>query len=175
MTLGCTTRLEGDSLLTHYEIAAELFLFWTGTNMDLEKGAARRLASHGEFESSNDTSERPSRLLPATHILPASIAATRVLRDVPSTPASRRSRIASALTILPVPSAQPLQEYFDLTSAEVKLAQSLARGMSLEAAARRLDIKMSTARTQLAAIFAKTGTQRQGKLIAILSRIAHMS
>ena len=86
----------------------------------------------------------------------------------------RKSRIASALDDLPVPSAQPLQEYFDLTLAEVKLGQSLTRGLSLEEAARHLNIKMSTARTQLAAIFQKTGTQRQGKLIAILSRIAHM-
>jgi DNA-binding CsgD family transcriptional regulator len=92
-----------------------------------------------------------------------------------ATPAGRRSRIESALTDLPVPAAQPLQEYFDLTLAEVKVAQSLARGLSLEEAARHLSIKMSTARTQLASIFAKTGSQRQGKLIAILSRIAHMS
>ena len=53
--------------------------------------------------------------------------------------------------------------------AELRLAQG-----RLEEAARQLGIKMSTARTQLASIFAKTDSQRQGKLIAILSRIAHM-
>ena len=143
--------------------------------MDLEKGAARELASYGEFEPSTTLREERHRLLPPTRILPARLAAARALRAVPSTAASRKSQIASALTDLPVPPAQPLQEYFDLTCAEVKLAQSLARGLSLEEAARHLSIKMSTARTQLAAIFAKTGSQRQGKLIAILSRIAHLS
>lgn len=144
--------------------------------MDLEKGAARQLASYGEFETSSNTRDRPQhRLLPPTRILPARIAAARALRDVPPNTNNRKSQIASALTNLPVPATEALQEYFDLTSAEVKLAQSLARGVSLEQAARHLNIKMSTARTQLAAIFAKTGSQRQGKLIAILSRIAHLS
>ena len=144
--------------------------------MDLDKGAARQLASYGEFDISSNTRRRPqTHLFPPTRILPARIAAARALRDAPPTAASRKSRIASALTELPVPPAQPLQEYFDLTSAEVKLAQSLACGQSLEEAARHLNIKISTARTQLAAIFAKTGSQRQGRLIAILSRIAHLS
>jgi DNA-binding CsgD family transcriptional regulator len=144
--------------------------------MNLEKGAARQLASYGEFETSNATHERPRpRLLPPMRILPASIAAARTLSDAASAAPSRKSQIAYALTDLPVPPAQALQECFDLTCAEVKLAQSLARGLSLEEAARHLNIKMSTARTQLASIFAKTGSQRQGKLIAILSRIAHLS
>lgn len=144
--------------------------------MDFEKSAARQLASYGEFDASSGTRERPRPcLLPPTRILPARIAAARALRDGPPIGASRKSEIVSLLTDLPVPPARPLQEYFDLTLAEVRLAQSLACGLSLEEAARYLNIKMSTARTQLAAIFAKTGSQRQGKLIAILSRIAHLS
>lgn len=144
--------------------------------MDWDKGAARQLASYGEFETSSTTRGSPlPRLLPPTCILPARIAAARALRDARATVAKRKSQITSALSDLPVPPAQLLQECFDLTSAEVKLAQNLARGLSLEEAARHLNIKMSTARSQLAAIFAKTGSQRQGKLIAILSHIAHLS
>jgi DNA-binding CsgD family transcriptional regulator len=144
--------------------------------MDLEKSAAHEFVRCAQFETSRDMREAPaSGLLPPTRVLPPTIAVARALRDAPATLASRKSRIASALTDLPVPPAQSLQECFDLTSAEVKLAQGLARGLSLEEAARHLNIKMSTARTQLASIFAKTGSQRQGKLIAILSRIAHMS
>ncbi len=143
--------------------------------MDLEKGEARQLASCGEFETSSTREGPPQPRLPPTRVLSAKLAVARALRDAPSALASRKSQIAFALTDLPVPAAQPLQEYFDLTSAEVRLAQSLARGMSLEQAARHLNIKMSTARTQLAAIFGKTDSQRQGKLIAILSRIAHLS
>jgi DNA-binding CsgD family transcriptional regulator len=74
-----------------------------------------------------------------------------------------------------VPNAETLRTVFDLTHAEARIAQSLARGESLEEIAQRLDIRMSTARTQLASIFAKTSTCRQGKLVAILSRLAHLS
>lgn len=144
--------------------------------MDLEKGVARRLASYADFDSLTAPPAAPrARPLPPTRVISSTLTAARALRDPAPTLSSRKSRIASALTDLPVPAAQPLQEYFDLTLAEVRLAQSLARGLSLEEAARRLNIKMSTARTQLASIFSKTGSERQGKLIAILSRIAHMS
>jgi DNA-binding CsgD family transcriptional regulator len=143
--------------------------------MDLDKSAARQLVSCAERGSSSDTLDLSrSRLLPPSRILPPRIGHARVLRDPPASAVSRKSQIASALNSLPVPSEELLQEYFDLTSAEVKLAQSLTRGLSLEEAAKHLSIKMSTARTQLASIFAKTDSQRQGKLIAILSRIAHL-
>lgn len=75
---------------------------------------------------------------------------------------------------LPVPSQKHLQELFDLTAAEAKLAQLIACGDSVEEVAQRLCIKMTTARTQLAAVFAKTETRRQAKLVAVLSRIAHL-
>jgi DNA-binding CsgD family transcriptional regulator len=74
----------------------------------------------------------------------------------------------------PVPDEAQLRALFGLTSAEARLAQHLARGDSVEEIAQTLCIKMSTARTQLAAIFAKTDTRRQAKLVAILSRLAHL-
>jgi DNA-binding CsgD family transcriptional regulator len=79
-----------------------------------------------------------------------------------------------AIFDLPVPSEARLRALFDLTAAEVRLAQRLARGDSVEEAAQALSIKMTTARTQLAAVFAKTNTRRQAKLVAILSRVAHL-
>src|SRR5204863_9003408 len=63
----------------------------------------------------------------------------------------------------PIPSATRLRALFDLTHAEAKLAQFLSRGDSLEEVAEKLCIKMTTARTQLAAVFAKTETRRQAK------------
>lgn len=75
---------------------------------------------------------------------------------------------------IPVPSLKRLQSLFDLTAAEARLAQLIARGDSVEEVAQKLSIKMTTARTQLAAVFAKTETRRQAKLVAILSRIAHL-
>ena len=74
----------------------------------------------------------------------------------------------------PIPSETRLRALFDLTHAEAKLAQYLSRGDSLEEVAEKLSIKMTTARTQLAAVFAKTETRRQAKLVAVLSRVAHL-
>jgi DNA-binding CsgD family transcriptional regulator len=103
-------------------------------------------------------------------------------------PSRRGPRMHSALAIadpldpagtmailnLPVPSEARLKVLFDLTGAEARLSQHLARGLSVEEAAQLLNVKITTARTQLAAIFAKTDTRRQAKLVAILSRVAHL-
>lgn len=67
-----------------------------------------------------------------------------------------------------VPSLQVLMGLFDLTPAEVKLAADLANGLSLQEAAGRSGVQMTTARTHLARIFHKTGTSRQGQLVALL-------
>jgi DNA-binding CsgD family transcriptional regulator len=72
----------------------------------------------------------------------------------------------------PVPHEDTLRVVFDLTPAEARLAQGITRGDTLEEIATSLRIKMPTARTQLSAVFAKTGTRRQAKLIAILTRLA---
>jgi DNA-binding CsgD family transcriptional regulator len=76
---------------------------------------------------------------------------------------------------LPAPTFEALKAVFGLSAAESRLAQSLARGESIESAARLLEIKPTTARSQLASIFEKTGTCRQAKLAALLSRLAHTS
>jgi DNA-binding CsgD family transcriptional regulator len=85
-----------------------------------------------------------------------------------------KSPIDLAACNFPVPSEASLKSLFDLTPAEARLAQHLACGDSVEEVAQTLHIKMTTARTQLAAIFAKTETRRQAKLVAILSRVAHL-
>jgi DNA-binding CsgD family transcriptional regulator len=76
---------------------------------------------------------------------------------------------------IPVPSEGWLRRVFNLTGAEARLAQAMTRGDALEQVARALRIKMSTARTQLAAIFAKTHTRRQPALVARLTRLASLS
>jgi DNA-binding CsgD family transcriptional regulator len=48
------------------------------------------------------------------------------------------------------------------------LAARLARGDALAAAAAELGVSYATARTQLAVIFRKTDTNRQGELIRLL-------
>ena len=75
---------------------------------------------------------------------------------------------------LPAPPIDALVQVFDLSRAEARLAQKLARGKSLEEASQSLEIKLTTARSQLAAIFQKTRTRRQARLVALLSRLAHI-
>jgi DNA-binding CsgD family transcriptional regulator len=55
-----------------------------------------------------------------------------------------------------------------MTSSEARLAARLAAGDELKTAAGELGIAYSTARTQLAAIFRKTETRRQGELVKVL-------
>ena len=66
---------------------------------------------------------------------------------------------------------ETLQKLFGLTP-EARLACEIARGAGPSEAAAALGIKMLTARSQLASILAKTGTQRQGALVALLARLA---
>ena len=75
---------------------------------------------------------------------------------------------------LPTPSEARVRAMFGLTAAEARLAQLLASGDTLEEVAEKLCIKLTTARSQLAIIFSKAGIRRQTKLVAILSRIAHL-
>jgi DNA-binding CsgD family transcriptional regulator len=65
-----------------------------------------------------------------------------------------------------LPSAETLQLLFGLTGAEAKLALALAAGKSLEDHAVEARIAMSTARTQLNGVFAKTGARRQAEVVS---------
>lgn len=79
--------------------------------------------------------------------------ATVILRDP-----ARRLQLA----------APDLEQLFDLSPAEARLARLLADGLSMEEAAVHLGVSRNTVRSQLQAIFAKTGTNRQGELVRLL-------
>jgi len=49
------------------------------------------------------------------------------------------------------------------------LSSLLLEGCTLTEAAERLEVQVSTVRTQLKSIFWKTGTHRQGELMKLLS------
>lgn len=70
------------------------------------------------------------------------------------------------------PPEDVVQGAFGLTAAEARLACRLGAGESLAEAADALGIAKETARGQLKAVFAKTGTHRQGQLVALLARAA---
>jgi DNA-binding CsgD family transcriptional regulator/PAS domain-containing protein len=61
-----------------------------------------------------------------------------------------------------------LRALYGLTPAEARLAARVAAGEDLRAAAATLGIGYATARTQLAGVFRKTETSRQGELVMLL-------
>jgi DNA-binding CsgD family transcriptional regulator len=77
----------------------------------------------------------------------------------------------NALGPKPGPPAAILARTFCLTPSEAKLACVIARGVSPYIAARELNISKETARNQLKAVFAKTGTHRQSELVALLLQV----
>ncbi|MBX3501549.1 MAG: helix-turn-helix transcriptional regulator [Alphaproteobacteria bacterium] len=64
-----------------------------------------------------------------------------------------------------------LMRRFDLTPTEAELALEITRGKGREAAARRLNITLGTARTHLERIFSKAGVHRQAELVGLVSAI----
>lgn len=68
----------------------------------------------------------------------------------------------------PAPPPEMVQKLFGLTPAEARLALSLARGCDLNEAAAEHALTLSSARTYLKTIFAKTGTNRQAELVRLL-------
>lgn len=73
-------------------------------------------------------------------------------------------------SLIPRPSV--LRQMFKLTNAEIKLALAIASGFGPCEFAIRAHVSKSTARSQLASVFAKTNTRRQGELVALLARIS---
>jgi DNA-binding CsgD family transcriptional regulator len=85
-------------------------------------------------------------------------------------------QITAAITIVDLEhkrqvSAPILRSAFGLTAAEATLASSLAEGFSLSDVARRTGVCISTLRSQLSMVLAKTGTSRQGHLVSLLGKI----
>lgn len=74
-----------------------------------------------------------------------------------------------------VPSTSILMGLFDLTPSEARLAATLAAGKSLRQAAGEMGIGFGSARTYLAHVFAKTGTNQQSQLVSLLKSSQPMS
>jgi DNA-binding CsgD family transcriptional regulator len=85
------------------------------------------------------------------------------------------NQLAMVLVVVPDREVQisreALGELFGLTPAETGVAQAIAKGLGLKAAARELGVAPSTARTHLLRIFTKTGTQRQAELVHVLGQL----
>ena len=68
-----------------------------------------------------------------------------------------------------VPTAEVLQGLFDLTAAEARVARSIAERQTPDSIAENLGVSRETVRSQLKAVFAKTGASRQVGLAALLT------
>ena len=68
--------------------------------------------------------------------------------------------------------SEPALRALGLTAAERRLVGHLCRGRPLEEAAGEAEVTISTARTYLKRIFAKTGTHRQSELVALLAALS---
>jgi DNA-binding CsgD family transcriptional regulator len=108
--------------------------------------------------------ERPSGrqpyavfVTPVSRDYPALAAVRPVVCVMVTEPDRRRVSLASRLRVM-----------FGLTEAEARLADVLATGEDLRAAALKLRITYGTARTRLAEIFQKTNTHRQAELVTLL-------
>ena len=63
-----------------------------------------------------------------------------------------------------------LMGLFGLTRAEARLTAALAAGKSVEEVALESSVSLNTARTHLKSVLTKTGTSRQGELVALVLR-----
>jgi DNA-binding CsgD family transcriptional regulator len=64
-----------------------------------------------------------------------------------------------------------LRQMFRLSAAEMAIAAALVSGADVEHIAEMRNAKITTVRTQIAAMLLKTRTRRQGELVALFSRI----
>jgi DNA-binding CsgD family transcriptional regulator len=84
------------------------------------------------------------------------------------------SRAFTILVITPLhaptaPTEDVLNGLFDLSPAEVKVAQGIISGKTIDDVAAELKLSRETIRNQLKSVFAKTGTGRQAQLVGLLA------
>ena len=82
----------------------------------------------------------------------------------------------AVLVVTPLGSSQTLSGdlldgLFDLSPAEIRAAQGLLAGKSIDDIATDLGLSRETIRSQVKAVLSKTGTSRQADLIALLSNV----
>ncbi|MEN8169021.1 MAG: hypothetical protein ABFS08_02190 [Pseudomonadota bacterium] len=66
-------------------------------------------------------------------------------------------------------SADLLKTLYELTPAEIRLAEGIVDGLTPTEASAKFGVSVATTRTQLRSLFAKTDTQRQAELVRLLS------
>jgi DNA-binding CsgD family transcriptional regulator len=132
----------------------------------LEDAIARQRKSGSEQSRSIPVAAEGDRPPYIFHLVPIRGAA----RDVFASGSSLL--IATPIDKGTVPTAEVLQGLFDLTPAEARVARGIAEGKTIDALALASAVSRETVRTQLGAVLAKTGLNRQAELVALLSGAA---
>lgn len=167
--------LDGDSRLLHANPAAERLmglahpplqahfgrLHGNGADTRLQAMIRQAAGKHG-----------PPRAgwLPLAELGQHGLLASPVPAEAPGNALFQRPLVL--LTLLDnQPHPAPLAELFQLTPAEQRLAELLCEGLLPKECATRLGISINTVRSQLRALFRKTGTERQAELVQLLTRL----
>ena len=138
-----------------------------------ETGALRRLIANG-FETVPDGRNpttlklhRPDErqplsvtVVPAAALGPVSGAGGRHVMLLVSDPEHRSLSLS-----------ETLRDLYGLTKSEVRLAEMIAAGHTLAAAAEQLGVAIGTVRNQIKQVFQKTDTHRQSQLLSLLLRL----
>lgn len=137
-----------------------------GSNRELQKLIKKLSAASAERGSHSVTIPRPGRRPLALRILPVAQGSHPLHAS------------AHAIVLLfdpeesPKPDESLVRQVFGLTPAEWRVAERLIDGDSLDDIATALGLSLSTVRTQLKSIFAKTQSHRQTELVASLLQLA---
>lgn len=103
-----------------------------------------------------------------THLIATVMPAPTTLPAYPGTRPSAAVYVAD-LDDLGLLRPETLTQLYGLTSAEARLAVGLARGAELSELSSTWHVSRETLRTQLKAVFAKTGVRRQSELVRLLA------
>jgi DNA-binding CsgD family transcriptional regulator len=124
--------------------------------------------------------ERPSSLAKTGRSIPVAATSTQPPLIAHVLPLRRGgldvfSGAASLLYLTPIvqqssPAPALLQALFDLTPAEARVTSMLVDGLSVDLIARTHHVSLNTVRTQLKAVFVKTGVERQVDLVSLLGQ-----
>lgn len=146
------------------------------------KDAQKRLAEILEWARASKGSQvsAPARLpevivIPRGSGSPPLALAVRPLRspiDLRSDHAPVAAVYVSAPEQRSVVRAATVRQLLCISAAEAELAARLARGDTIDEAARELGVTRATARTQLYSIFRKAGVRRQSELVSLIAQTA---
>jgi DNA-binding CsgD family transcriptional regulator len=106
--------------------------------------------------------------LAATRHLPASVLHVFPVQNTADAGDASCILVVAAVARPQIASAQILQDLFDLTPAEARVARGIAAGKTIRDIAGEAGLAYGTVRQQLKSVFGKTGVSRQADLVGLL-------